>query len=158
MSKLHHYQLNLKWTGNTGSGTSGYKSYERSHAITAEDKPVILTSSDPAFRGDPSRYNPEELFLASIASCHMLWYLHLCATNGVMVTAYEDNPTGVMTEEADGSGRFRQVTLHPSITVVAADMIKVADELHAKANQYCYIANSLNLPVHHEPSYTVANV
>src|SRR5688500_3083851 len=104
MAKEHVYTLTIAWTGNSGTGTSGYRTYERSHRISATNKPEILASSDPAFRGDKQKYNPEELLVASLSSCHMLWFLHLCADQGIIVTDYIDNPSGVMVETADGGG------------------------------------------------------
>jgi organic hydroperoxide reductase OsmC/OhrA len=151
MNKQHQYNVSLLWTGNTGSGTSSYKSYERSHTITAAEKKDIFASSDPSFRGDKTKYNPEELLVASIVSCHMLWYLHLCAEAGVIVTNYTDNAVGIMQETANGSGYFSQVTLYPEVTVKDASMIEKANSLHAKANEYCFVANSVKFPVHHNP-------
>lgn len=156
MNKQHHYNLSIKWTGNTGSGTSAYTAYKRDHDILVADKPVIAASSDPAFKGDKTKHNPEELLLASISSCHMLWYLHLCATAGVIVTAYVDNATGIMEETADGGGKFTGVTLYPVVTITEAAMIKKATELHKKANELCFISNSLNFAVYHEPVCHVA--
>ena len=151
MSKEHTYTLTTKWTGNTGTGTSAYKAYERAHTIEKENKPDILLSSDPAFRGDTTRYNPEELLLASLSSCHMLWYLHLCSEAGIVVVDYVDHATGIMEETADGGGRFVEVALHPVVTVSDASMIEKANALHHKANELCFIANSVNFPVKHEP-------
>ena len=150
MGKQHQYSLTTTWTGNQGSGTSGYRAYERSHILSVENKPEILASSDPSFRGDATKHNPEELLLASLSSCHMLSYLHLCADAGVIVTAYIDNATGIMEETPNGSGRFIAVTLYPLVTVTDASMIDKANELHHKANQLCFIANSCNFPVHHQ--------
>ena len=151
MSKEHTYTLTTKWTGNTGTGTSAYKAYERAHTIEKENKPDILLSSDPAFRGDTTRYNPEELLLASLSSCHMLWYLHLCSEAGIVVVDYADHATGIMEETADGGGKFVEVALHPVVTVSDAFMIEKANALHHKANELCFIANSVNFPVKHEP-------
>jgi len=150
--KSHQYKATITWTGNKGSGTSSYRDFERTHEIAVEGKPTIPASSDPAFRGDKTRYNPEELFLASISSCHMLWYLHLCSEAGVVVVDYADNATGTMFEESNGSGRFTDVTLYPQVTVAANSMIEKANELHHKANEYCFIANSCNFPIHHLPT------
>jgi organic hydroperoxide reductase OsmC/OhrA len=113
MRKEHTYKLTVRWTGNTGSGTLNYKSYERSHVISAENKPEIFASSDPVFRGDKTKYNPEELLVASLSGCHMLWFLHLCAEAGIVVTGYSDNPTGIMTETENGGGKFKEVVLRP---------------------------------------------
>lgn len=146
----HTYQTSLRWTGNQGSGTFKYNAYSRDHEISMPDKiHTILGTSDPAFRGDKKRYNPEEMLLASLSACHMLWYLHLCSVNGVIVVEYEDAATGTMEEDEDGSGRFLEVTLHPKVRVAEEKMIAKANKLHEAANQKCFIANSCNFPVHH---------
>ncbi|WP_398452339.1 OsmC family protein [Sphingobacterium thalpophilum] len=155
MSKKHHYKLNLIWTGNLGSGTSSYNAYSRDHEINAEGKPVLLSSSDPSFRGNKSRYNPEELLVASLSSCHMLWYLHLCSVNGVVVIDYVEEATGTMQETAEGSGAFTEVSLNPVVTIANEDMIELAQSLHSKANELCFIANSCNFPVYHNPQCKV---
>mgnify|MGYP001799536390 CR=1 FL=1 len=149
--KQHRYKIRNTWTGNIGLGTYDYKSYERAYTISVEGKPDLSGSSDPSFRGDRSRHNPEELFLASIASCHMLWFLHLCSVEGVVVSAYEDVATGTMVEKKDGSGRFTEVILKPVVTVSSAEMIPKAETLHARANEMCFIANSCNFPIRHQP-------
>lgn len=151
MKTEHRYFLTVRWTGNTGSGTASYRSYERAHTIQIQGKPDIEGSSDPSFRGDKSKHNPEEMLLSALSSCHMLSYLHLCAVNGVLVTDYVDQATGTMGETPDGGGHFIQATLHPVVTVANATMIDKANELHKKASELCFIANSVNFPVHHEP-------
>jgi organic hydroperoxide reductase OsmC/OhrA len=150
MSKLHHYNARIIWTGNSGDGTKNYRSYQRSHQICIQNKPPIEASSDPSFLGDPSKYNPEELFLASLSSCHMLWYLHLCADNGITVVGYVDEATGTM-EENENGGKFTEVVLHPQVIITDSDQIDAANELHHKAKKYCYIASSCNFPVKHLP-------
>lgn len=154
--KDHHYKVKVEWTGNEGQGTQNYRSYSRNHLISADGKAVqIPASSDPSFRGDPSRYNPEELFLASLSACHMLWFLHLCSVNNIIVTAYLDQASGIMEEAKDGSGKFREVSLHPKITVEKEEMIAPSLKLHHEANRLCFIANSCNFPVKHEPETTI---
>ena len=148
--KNHQYKITVEWTGNKGSGTSSYKAYDRDHLVFAKGKTPIQCSSDPAFRGDPSRYNPEEQLVAALSSCHMLWYLHLCSSAGIIVTAYEDYAEGVMEETASGSGFFREVILKPNITITNLGRIEEAMQLHHKANEMCFIANSVNFPVKHE--------
>lgn len=157
MNKEHHYQITTEWTGNQGTGTSGYRAYNRNHVISADGKASIAGSSDPSFLGDKTRYNPEEMLLASLSSCHMLWYLHLCAEAGVVVVTYEDHAAGTMTETADGGGHFVEVTLNPAVVVTEPSMIGKANELHHRANQLCYIANSVNFPVKHIPNCTAQN-
>lgn len=151
MNKQHHYKLTVQWTGNTGEGTLNYKAFERSHTIIAEHKPEIQASSDPLFRGDKTKYNPEEMLVASISSCHMLWYLHLCSTNGIVVTDYTDHATGTMTETENGGGKFTEITLHPMVSITDAGLVEKANALHQQANALCFIANSVNFPVHHLP-------
>ncbi|MEZ5069934.1 MAG: OsmC family protein [Bacteroidales bacterium] len=151
MSKTHHYACNLEWTGNRGLGTAGYRTYDRDARCPLPCKADIPLSSDPAFRGDPTRANPEELLVASLSSCHMLWYLHLCAEAGVVVTAYRDAATGTMEEMDGGSGRFTEVILRPAVMVMHSSMVKKAEELHEMAHRMCFIANSVNFLVKAEP-------
>ena len=151
MQTQHQYTATIKWTGNKGTGTDHYRNYERSHEIIIENKIAIAGSSDPAFRGDGTKHNPEDLLIASLASCHMLWYLHVCAEAGVIVTNYIDHATGTMTETSNGGGRFTEVILNPIVTVAQDDMITKANELHKKSNELCFIANSVNFPVRHNP-------
>ena len=144
--KTHRYTLDVIWTGDEGTGTSGYRAYRRDHDIEADGKATIAGSSDPAFRGDPKRWNPEELLVASLSTCHMLWFLHLASDAGLAVTGYEDAPVGTMVETADGGGHFSEVVLHPSVTVRAGDLSR-ADALHHAAHEKCFIARSVNFPV-----------
>lgn len=154
--KEHHYNINLEWTGNKGKGTMDYKSYNRDHSISSANKySEILGSSDPSFRGDKTKYNPEDLFLSSIASCHMLWYLHLCSVNQIVVTSYADNATGTMEESKNGSGKFKEVTLYPIVTIKDKSKITKATELHSEANAMCFIANSCNFVIGHNPKIII---
>lgn len=145
--RSYHYEVRVAWTGNTGSGTSSYTSYGREHDISAPKKTNISGSSDPAFRGDRTRYNPEELLIASASACHMLSYLHLCAANKVVVLSYEDRPTGEMEAAAGGPGAFVRVDLHPAVTISAGSDAERAEALHQEAHRGCFIANSLKVPV-----------
>ena len=156
MSKQHEYTSTITWTGNKGKGTNDYREYERSHTLIINGKEDVLCSSDTPFRGDGSKHNPEDFLVASLSSCHMLWYLHLCADAGVIVTAYVDNPKGTMIEKPGGGGHFTEVTLYPNVTVADEAMIERANALHAVANQKCFIANSCNFPVRHVPTCVVA--
>ncbi len=151
MSREHIYNTNLIWTGNLGDGTKTYKGYSRAHEISIEGKPVIVGSSDPHFNGDASRYNPEELFVAALSACHMLYYLHLCADARIVVVDYADNATGSMIETANGGGHFTEVVLRPRVVVSKQSDANLAKELHARAHGLCFIANSVNFPVKHEP-------
>jgi organic hydroperoxide reductase OsmC/OhrA len=151
MNNEHHYTATTKWVGNRGTGTSGYRDYDRSHDIKIDGRADLLCSSDPNFRGDKTRHNPEQLLLASLSGCHMLWYLHLCADNKIIVTEYLDEASGTMIENKDGSGQFSEVTLQPKVTVAESSMIEKATALHHEANKMCFIARSMNFPVHHKP-------
>lgn len=150
MSKEHHYKLQLDWTGNRGQGTASYTAYDRNYRISGPHKKALDASADPAFRGDTTKYNPEEMLLAALSSCHMLWYLHLCADNGVMVLAYSDAPEGKMVQTEGGGGHFESVTLRPTVTVSDVSMVDKANFLHSGAREKCFIANSVNFPVGHE--------
>jgi organic hydroperoxide reductase OsmC/OhrA len=150
-TRLHHYAVSVRWTGNLGEGTSGYRAYSRDHEVTADGPPAIPGSSDPAFRGNPARWNPELELTAALSQCHMLWYLHLCAVSGVTVLGYADDAVGIMAEAADGGGRFTDVVLRPRVVVASAAMIETGRRLHAEASAKCFIANSVNFPVRHEP-------
>jgi organic hydroperoxide reductase OsmC/OhrA len=155
--RTHRYDLTMTWTGNRGSGTSGYRDYGRDHEIGADGRPAIAGSSDPVFHGDKTRWNPELELVAALSQCHMLSYLHVCATAGVVVTAYEDAPYGLMAETLDGGGHFTEVVLRPQVTVADAGMAGQAERLHEEASAKCFIASSVNFPVRHEPSVTAAS-
>ncbi len=158
MAHTHTYRATTTWVGNKGTGTSEYKAYSRNHDITFDGKETIHCSSDANFRGDASRQNPEDLLVASISGCHMLWYLHMCAVNGVVVTSYVDDAIGRMAENSDGSGQFTEVILRPRVTVSHASMIDRANKLHHDAHKMCFIARSVNFPVTHEPVTVVSEL
>ena len=153
--RSHRYEVRLEWTGNTGAGTSAYRAYERSHELTSGAKPPIAGSSDPVFRCDAARWNPEELLVAAFSACHQLAYLHLCADNGIVVTAYEDHADGVMVENETGGGRFERVVLRPVVTIAPGGDQARARELHHRAHAGCFIASSVGFPVDHEPEIRV---
>jgi organic hydroperoxide reductase OsmC/OhrA len=155
MPRIHRYGVSVTWTGNRGTGTSGYRDYGREHDVSADGRPVIAASSEPLFRGDPARWNPELELVAALSQCHMLWYLHLCAVAGVIVTSYTDQAGGTMTEDDDGGGRFTEVVLRPQVTVASPEMTQKAASLHGEAHAKCFIASSVNFPVRHEPVITV---
>jgi organic hydroperoxide reductase OsmC/OhrA len=151
-ARQHHYQITNRWTGNLGTGTASYRGYSRDHELFAQDKSAsIAGSSDPLYRGDRSRYNPEELLLGALSACHMLWVLHLCADAGIVVTEYEDHPEGDMQEDPDGSSRFTRVVLHPRMTITDAARVADATEVHERAHHFCAMAQSVNFPVECAP-------
>ena len=156
MAREHRYRLEVAWTGNQGSGTSTYRSYGRAHEIRANGKPALPGSSDPAFRGDQARWNPEELLVASLSACHMLWYMHLCADAGVVVTGYEDPAEGIMVEPEAGTAKFERVILRPRVTLAPGSDLERARTLHGEAHRRCYIANSVNFAVEHAPEIVAA--
>jgi organic hydroperoxide reductase OsmC/OhrA len=151
---MHEYEVTVTWTGNRGTGTSGYRDFDRAHDISAEGRPDIPATSDPAFRGDPARWNPEQLLVAAVSDCHMLWYLHLCATSGVVVESYVDKATGTMAMEKNGAGQFTEVVLRPQIKILNAEMLDKAKELHEQAHEMCFIARSVDFPVRVESLVT----
>ena len=154
--KKHNYEIKVEWTGNEGNGTLNSESYNRNHKIISDGKyDEINGSSDPSFLGDKTRYNPEDLFLSSLSTCHMLCYLHLCSVHKIIVTDYLDNATGIMEETVNGSGKFIEVTLNPKVKITDKNMIDKANELHEEANKMCFIANSCNFKIEHKPNTTV---
>ncbi len=156
-TREHHYRLTTRWTGNLGRGTAAYTAYSRNHEFTGVEKSgPIFGSSDPAFRGDPARYNPEELLLGALAACHMLWVLHLCADAGIVITEYEDATVGEMIEREDGSGHFTRVVLRPRMSIMDAARIADAVAIHEKSHHLCALAQSVNFPVACEPEVTTA--
>lgn len=155
MNLEHHYSVELEWTGNRGTGTSDYRAYGRDHVLTAEGKHDIAGSSDRTFHGDADRWNPEEMLLSALSQCHLLSYLHVAASRGVVVTMYTDTPVGTMTQTPDGGGHFTEVTLRPVVTVASADMVDAARNAHHEASLKCFIAASVNFPVLHEPEIRV---
>jgi organic hydroperoxide reductase OsmC/OhrA len=149
MGKIHTYQNTIEWTGNNGEGTSNYTAYRRDFDWKADGKKSIACSADPAFRGDATKFNPEEMLLAAVSSCHMLWYLHLCADKGIIVHSYTDKVEGKMIEVIGGGGHFTEITLHPEVVIDDADRIAEANSLHDAAREKCFLSNSCNFPIHH---------
>ena len=147
----HRYRVSVQWTGNKGTGTSGYREYGRDQTIRSGTKPDIPGSSDPAFLGDASRWNPEDLLVAAASACHKLWYLHLCADAGISVLTYQDDAEGTMISNAD-RGQFSEIVLRPRITIRPGDDRERALSLHHEAHRQCYIANSVNFPIRCEPT------
>ncbi|RUR01150.1 OsmC family protein [Labedella endophytica] len=153
----HHYSVDVEWQGDLGTGTSGYRDYSRRVELSSIAADPIAGSADKPFRGDPDRWNPEQLLLGALAQCHLLSYLHVAVTEGVVVTGYRDSAVGTMTEDGRSSGAFTEVVLRPEVTVASASMVEAATAAHARANELCFIANSVNFPVRHEPTIVVAS-
>lgn len=151
MDHTHHYSLQNTWTGNTGNGTATVRGYERSHTVSITGKPDQHLTTDNPLVGDKTKLNPEDLLVTALSSCHLMSYLYLCAMEGLVVTAYIDNATGTMIEKATGGGSFAEVTLNPVVTIADAASKDRAIELHHKAHEICYIANSVNFPVYCHP-------
>ncbi len=155
MAHEHNYKLTAEWTGNTGEGTKNVRTYDRSHTVSIQGKPDLLLTTDNPAVGDKTKLNPEDLLVSAISSCHMLSYLYLCSMDGIVVTAYTDHATGVMIEHASGGGNFKEVVLNPLVVVANESMVEKAIELHHKAHDICYIANSVNFEVKCNPSCKV---
>ncbi len=148
----HSYTAKLDWTGNLGSGTSGHRAYSRDHDIEVDGPGHLAGTADPTFRGSKDRWNPEQLLLTAVAQCHMLSYLHVAVKAGVLVTGYRDTATGTLRLNRDGSGEFTGIWLRPCVELQDELQRPLADSLHAEANRLCFIARSLSVPVHHEPT------
>lgn len=156
MGRRHHYEVATTWTGDRGAGTADYRWYDRAFTTDAPGRPSIEGSSDPVFRGDATRWNPELLLVAALSECHLLAYLHRCAAGGVVVTGYTDAASGTMVEDGDDGGGFEEMVLRPVVTVAETEMVEPATRLHAEAAKRCFIASSVNSPVRHEPQILVA--
>jgi organic hydroperoxide reductase OsmC/OhrA len=156
MKRDHSYNTSIVWTGNRGTGTSSYRAYERSYDLSAPGKTTIAGSADATFHGEAAKWNPEEMLQAALSSCHLLSYLHLCADAAITVLTYSDNAEGSMRMNPDGSGQFTSVTLHPVVTIAAGQDIELANALHHRAHELCFIANSVNFPVACEATTTHA--
>ncbi len=156
MIREHRYALRSVWTGNRGTGTSGYRDYDRTVRVAVDGKAVLEASADKPFRGDPAKWNPEDLLLAALSECHLLSYLHACVEAGVVVESYSDEATGLMTEDGRGGGAFTEVVLHPRVVVAEASMIPAAQAAHAQAHDWCFVANSVNFPVRHDAEVSAA--
>lgn len=153
MAKNHEYSAAVEWTGNKGTGTSSYKAYKRTWDIAVPGKPVVHCSNDPLLGGDPRLMNPEDLLLSSLAACHMLWYLHLASESGVIVHRYRDTPIGIGENEPTGAGRFTSAVLRPAINVPEGTDLALAEDLHHRIHEFCFIARSVNFPVTYEPTF-----
>jgi organic hydroperoxide reductase OsmC/OhrA len=152
----HEYSARVVWTGNRGTGTRDYKGYARTWNVETPGKPVIPCSNDPLLGGDPTLHNPEDMLIAALSACHMLWFLHLASDAGVIVTGYEDDPLATGETDATGASRFLHATLRPRISVAQGTDLKGADALHAKVHDYCFIARSVNFPVAYKARYRIS--
>ncbi len=151
MKKDHIYNTHITWTGVNKTGAAvNYKNYSRQYKIEIAGKPILNGSADSAFLGDASLHNPEDLLLASVSSCHMLWYLHLCTENNITVTSYIDKATAVMQIDNSGSGAFKSLCLNPLVGISGDNDADKAKSLHNAANKMCFIANSLNFKIDHQ--------
>ena len=159
MDREHGFAVEIEWTGARQGGTTGYRAYGRDHRVQAAGKvQEILGSAARPFHGDADRWNPEEMLIAALAQCHLLSFLHVATTEGLVVVAYEDSATGILQTEGQG-GRLIEATLRPLVTLAAhhgEPDARRARELHGRASELCFIANSVSFPVRHEPSIRIA--
>jgi organic hydroperoxide reductase OsmC/OhrA len=144
MAAEHVYTAELIWHGDH---TRTYEAYTRGHSVQINGKPDLVVTADPAFRGDPTLHNPEDLLLASISSCHMLTYLALCARARIDVRSYRDQVSGTLRLTPDGGGHFIEVLLRPQVVVAHEDMLPRARHFHGEVHKYCFIARSVNFPI-----------
>ena len=153
----HTYSSCIVWTGNTGQGTSAYRAYARTWDVAVPGKAPIHCSNDPLLGGDPARMNPEDLLLSALSACHMLWYLHYASEAGLVVTGYQDTPEGVGEVGRGGAGRFASATLRPRITLKSGADLAVAEAIHHRIHEVCFIARSVNFPVTITPAFVMAD-
>jgi organic hydroperoxide reductase OsmC/OhrA len=150
-----HYHAKLVWSGAANGSTQSVETYSREFRVEFEGKPALRGSADPAFHGDPALYNPEDLLMAALASCHMLSYLAVCAHARVVVVSYEDAALGTVARR-DGKVKFVDVLLRPRVVLEPGSDVDKAMALHGKAHNICVIVNSVNFPVRHEAEITFA--
>jgi organic hydroperoxide reductase OsmC/OhrA len=153
MAKTHDFTAKIVWTGDRGEGTKRYHGYDRTWRIATLGKTPIEASNDPMLGGDPSKPNPEDLLLASLSACHMLWYLHLASQAGIVVRGYQDTPLGVGETGPRGEGRFIRAVLRPTICVERGADLAKADALHTEVHAFCFIARSVNFAIGYEANY-----
>jgi organic hydroperoxide reductase OsmC/OhrA len=153
MTATHEYMSSIEWTGNRGVGTRSYRAYDRTWEIRTPGKATIQCSNDPVLGGDPTKPNPEDLLLSALASCHMLWYLHLASTARIVVHAYADSPLGIGETLANGAGRMLRATLRPHIVVEPGTDLAAADAIHERVHEFCFIARSVGFPVEYRATY-----
>src|SRR5690625_6535368 len=137
MGSLQTYSVIVDWHGAGDRGTESYTSYGRDHVVRIEGKPPLPGSSDLAFRGDADRYSPEDLFVAALAQCHMLWFLHKAAMAGVAVTGYTDRATGTMRVAVAGAGQVTEVVLHPKGEAAEPGAEAGGADPHQQATDHC---------------------
>lgn len=151
MSINHTFKAKVNWTINEGDSTQNPRTFSRNHSVIIANKTSRLeVSAAKLFRGDDTLYNPEDLLLSALASCHMMSYLYVCAQNNIEVLSYTDTAEGDLEVEATGNGSFKKVRLKPIVTIKDAAQKALAHSLHEKANSLCFIANSCNFPISHD--------
>jgi organic hydroperoxide reductase OsmC/OhrA len=152
---MSEFTARIEWTGNQGSGTSGYRDYSRNWTVQTDGKPIIECSNDPMLGGDPRLHNPEDMLLSALSACHMLWYLHKASDAGITVQAYHDTPVGKGETSPNGAGRFLSATLYPRVTLNAGTDISKASAIHGQIHEVCFIARSVNFPITIKPKFAL---
>ncbi|MBA0883955.1 OsmC family protein [Flavobacterium undicola] len=152
MRLKHLFKAKLNWTSVPKETIPNSKKYSKTHQIAIDGKALLDVSAAKAFKGDPGLYNPEDLLLSSVVSCHMMSYLYACSQNGITVVTYQDDAEATLEVSENGSGRFIEVRLFPKVIIQEKEKISQALSLHTKANELCFIANSCNFPILHFPS------
>ena len=156
MSIKYTFKAQINREINEGESTSNPRNFSRNHNVTIANKVSGLTvSAAKYFRGDETLYNPEDLLLSALASCHMMSYLYVCSQHNIEVLSYTDQAEGDLEVVASGSGSFKCVRLKPVVTIKDANQKALALSLHTKANALCFIANSCNFPISHEATIVV---
>ena len=140
MSAVHRYSTRLAWSGSTAAG---YEDYSREHTLSAPPaEQELRLASDPAFRGDARRLNPEQLVVAAASSCQLLEFLALAAKARIDVLGYSDDAEGTM-DESDEPARIQRIVLRPRIRVAEGSSEERVRRLVELAHEHCYVANSL---------------
>lgn len=151
MSNRHTFEAHLSWTKPDEASSNRKRIYGKTHLMQINGKQDLTISAAKAFKGDPALHNPEDQLLSSIMSCHMMSFLYVCSQHNMEVFSYKDKATAILETYEDGSGKIVSVSLFPQVIIADHNQIELANALHVKANKLCFIANSCNFPVQHEP-------
>jgi organic hydroperoxide reductase OsmC/OhrA len=148
---MSEHKATIRWTPSQGDFLKG--TYSREHTWTFDGGMTVQASSSPAAVrvpfSNPANVDPEEAFVASLSSCHMLTYLYVASRKGFEVSSYEDEAVGVMTKNERGVPWVSTVTLHPRITYAGskAPSPEEVNQMHHAAHEGCFIANSVKTDV-----------
>lgn len=152
----HSFKAHLSWQKHPQAGDINLRRQLKNHTVQIEGKETLHLSAAKAFKGDSNLLNPEDLLLSSLMSCHMLSYLYVCGQHQIEVVNYEDSAEAFLEVYEDGSGKIVKVILNPIVGLKDASQAEIAMSLHGEARKLCFIANSCNFEMVHQPKVVIA--